>query len=232
MIDAAVPGFLPSTHGLRFENDWPRAAAFRIDVLGVQVPVGDARGGLCGGMVFAVRDLFLLGRPVPPDTTAPGSGPLYDYIGRRLKDSFTLPKGPLRYLELMAAPDGDRTWPLVGWLGKRRTRGLAWRTINDELPGIVAALQRGDLVCLGLVCTRSANLMDLGRNHQVLAYRVARDGSDVRLWVYDPNRPGRDDVVLHLSTASPTSATRIDFENGSVDVRGFFATTYTPAAPP
>ena len=54
----------------------------------------------------------------------------------------------------------------------------------------------------------------------------------MRLWVYDPNRPGRDDVVLHLSTASPTRATTIDFENGSKDVRGFFATAYAPATPP
>ena len=134
VIDAAVPGFLPSTHGLRFKNDWPQAAAFRIDVLGLQVPVGDARHGLCGGMVFAVRDLFLLGRPMPPDTTAPSSGPLYEYIGRRLKDSFILPGGPVRYLDLMAAPDGDRNWPVIGWLLKKRTRGVAWRTINDELP--------------------------------------------------------------------------------------------------
>ena len=44
-------------------------------------------------MVFAVRDLFGLGRPIPPDTTAPGSGPLYEYIGQRLKDSFDLPGG-------------------------------------------------------------------------------------------------------------------------------------------
>ena len=232
MIDAAVPGFLPSTHGLRFTNDWPAAAAFRIDVLGLQVPVGDARRGLCGGMVFAVRDLFLLGRAVPPDTVAPSSGPLYEYIGRRLKDSFSLPKGPVRYLDLMAAPDSDRNWPVVSWLLNKRTRGVAWRTINDELPGIQSALQRGDLVCLGLVCARSANPMDLGENHQVLAYRVARDGTDVRVWVYDPNRPGHDDVVLHLSTASPTRATAIDFENGSKDVRGFFATAYAPATPP
>ncbi len=55
---------------------------------------------------------------------------------------------------------------------------------------MTAALQRGDLVCLGLVCTRSANPLDLGENHQVLAYRMVRDGADVRVWVYDPNRPG------------------------------------------
>lgn len=231
MIDAAVPGFLPSTHGLRFKNDWPKAAAFKVDVLGQQIPVGDASKGLCGGMVFAVRDLFRLGRPVPADTTAPASGPLYEYIGQRLKDSFFLPNGPLRYLDLMAAPDGDRSWPLIGWLLKKRTRGVAWRTINDALPEVIAALQRGDLVCLGLVCTRSASPLDLGENHQVLAYRIVRDGADVRVWVYDPNRPLRDDVVLHLSTADPTRATVIDFEHGSVDVRAFFVTPYTPATP-
>jgi len=232
VIDAAVPGFLPSSHGLRFKNDWPKAAAMRLDVLGQKILVGDASKGLCGGMVFAVRDLFRLGRPVPPDTTAPASGPLYEYIGSRLRDSFFLPNGPLRYLDLMAAPDGDRNWPLIGWLMKKRTSGIASRTINEALPEVTAALQRGDLVCLGLVCTRSASPLDLGDNHQVLAYRLVRDGADVRLWVYDPNRPGRDDVVLHLSTAAPTRATTIEFENGSKDVRGFFVTPYTPGTPP
>jgi hypothetical protein len=231
VIDAAVPGFAPSTHGLKFKNDWPPAAAFRIDVFGLKVPVGDARRGLCGGMVYAVRDLFGLGLPVPPDTTAPGSGPLYDYIGQRLKDSFDVPKGVARYVDLMATPDGDRGG-ILGWLLGKRTRGVAWRTINDELPGIVASLQRGDLVCLGLICTRSSNPMDLGENHQVLAYRVRRDGSDVQLWVYDPNRPLRDDVVLQLSTADPTKPTPIRMVNGSVDVRAFFAAAYKPSTPP
>ena len=119
MIDAAVPGFLPSSHGLRFKNDWPKAAAMRLDVLGQKIPVGDARKGLCGGMVFAVRDLFRLGRPVPPDTTAPGERAAVRVHRARLRDSFFLPNGPLRYLDLMAAPDGDRNWPLVGWLLKQ-----------------------------------------------------------------------------------------------------------------
>ena len=103
----AVTGFTPSSRAFRFANHWPHVAAFTVQVLGVNVEVGNAQKGLCGGMVFAVRDYFQHDQPIPTDTTAPASGPLYEYIGRRLKESFDLPLGPTKYLALMAAPLAD-----------------------------------------------------------------------------------------------------------------------------
>lgn len=231
-MSAAVPGFLPSTGAFHFPNSWPHVAAFTIDVAGLQVPVGNAQHGLCGGMAFAARDYFESEVPIPADTSAPATGALYEFIGRRLKESFDLPLGPTKYLDLMAAPDGDVGIPLLGWLVKRWSRGIGWRTIHDEVPRILADLDGGQLSCLGLVCARGVNPMDLGLNHQVLAYRYERNGNQLQIGVYDPNRPGRDDVTLDLAVDAPTKPTPILFVNGSKDVRGFFRVKYAPATPP
>jgi hypothetical protein len=206
--------------------------AFTVRVGGIDVEVGNAEKGLCGGMVFAARDFFEHGRPIPALSQPPPSGLLYEYVGSRLKDSFDLPLGPSKYLEYMAAPDGDKGLPFLGWLLRKRVRGIAWRTIHDELPKIIADIDHGHLSCVGLVCASGINPSDLGANHQVLAYRYERSGDDVRLWVYDPNRPRGDDVYLELSTARPERATAIRFVNGSKKVRGFFRVMYASAAPP
>jgi hypothetical protein len=228
----AVSGFLPSAQAFRFGNSWPHVPAFTIDVKGLDVPIGDASKGLCGGMVFAARDYFEKGQPIPTVTTTPGSGPLYEHVGRRLKESFDLPLGPAKYLQFMAAPDGDAGVPVLRWFGLLRVRGIAYRTIHDELPKIAADIDANRLSCIGLVCCRGANPMDLGENHQVLAYRYELAADDMRLWVYDPNRPGRDDIYLRLSVGRPTKPTPIEFVNGSKDVRGFFRVAYTPETPP
>ena len=228
----AVTGFTPSSRGLRFPNRWPKAAAFSITFLGRDVEVGNAQKGLCGGMVFAVRDYFEHDLPLPSDTTAPASGALYHYIGRRLKESFDLPLGPTKYLEYMAAPAGDKGIPILKWIIGPSVRGVAWRTIHDELPKITNDIDSGRLSCIGLVCATGINPADLGQNHQVLAYRYERNNDDMRLWVYDPNRPLEDNVFLNFSMEHPTSPTPINFVNGSKDVRAFFRVSYKPSQPP
>jgi hypothetical protein len=231
-MNAAVQGFLPSTSAFHFPNSWPHVAAFTIDVAGLQVPLGDASRGLCGGMAFAARDYFEAHRPIPVDMFVPSDGPLYEFIGQRLKDSFDLPLGPTKYLDLMSAPDGDVGIPGLGWLFTTWRRGIAWRTITEEVPKIVADIDAGQLSCIGLVCTRGVNPMELGRNHQVLAYRYEHNGDLLRVGVYDPNRPNRDDVTLDLSLIHPTHPTQIMFVNGSKEVRGFFRVKYSPVTPP
>lgn len=228
----AVPGFTPSEHGFQFPNSWPHVPAFTVRVGGIDVPVGDAAKGLCGGMVFAARDYFEHHRPIPRVHHAPSSGELYEYIGRRLKESFDLPIGPSKYLEYMAAPAGDAGMFLLRWLGLRTARGVARRTILDELPKVVADIDSGRLACVGLVCAHGVDPMDLGENHQVLAYRYERMGGDMRVWVYDPNRPRSDDTHLRFSTSRPHRATDIEFVNGSKHVRGFFRVSYFPSEPP
>ena len=53
-----VPGFLPSTNGFHFGNSWPHEPTLTIPFPTGPIKVGDAAGGLCGGMAFAVRDFF------------------------------------------------------------------------------------------------------------------------------------------------------------------------------
>ena len=99
----------------------------RIGIPGVvSLPIGDASNGLCGGMAFAARDYFEAERPPPDETTAPGAGPLFDYLVERLFDSFDLPLGPARYLALMSPllSDGETIWsrsgsPPTGGRGRR-----------------------------------------------------------------------------------------------------------------
>jgi hypothetical protein len=74
MESGSVPNFLPSTNAFRFTNTFPPAPTVRIH-LGIvgTVGVGNASQGVCGGMVFAVRDYFeatchrrrTTNRPVP-----------------------------------------------------------------------------------------------------------------------------------------------------------------------
>ena len=117
MTTRTVPGFLPSTSGFAFANDFPKVPVRHIGIPGVvSVPIGDASNGLCGGMAFAARDYFEARMPPPPDTEPPGSGPLFEYLVDRLFGSFDLPFGPARYLQLMSPllPDGETTWSRLG----------------------------------------------------------------------------------------------------------------------
>jgi hypothetical protein len=85
---------------------------------------------------------------------------------------------------------------------------------------------------LGLVRIRSADPFDLKENHQVLAYGYDLAGGDLTLRVYDPNRPGRDDVTLSLGVANPFRPTRITAFPAGAPVLAFFRVPYRTAAPP
>ena len=68
----AVPGFKASVNGLHFTNSWPNEPDIVANVPPFgNVSIGDASNGLCGGMVFTVRDVFQAGLPPIPDTANP-----------------------------------------------------------------------------------------------------------------------------------------------------------------
>jgi hypothetical protein len=227
----AVEGFLPSRSGFAFANDFPSVPVRRIGVPGVvSVGVGDASNGLCGGMTYAVRDYFEAGRTPPTDAAAPGEGPLFDYLVDRLFDSFDLPAGPARYLELMSPllPDGET---LLSRLGLA-PHGRAWRMIEAEWPRVRDDVDAGHPSPLGLVMVRSSNPFDLRLNHQVLAYAYEVDGPVLRLSILDPNLPGRDDVTLTMSIADPGRPTAATIRPDGRAVLAFFRTTYRAKTPP
>ena len=228
---ARVPGFLPSGNGLHFINAWPHEPDLTIALPGVgTLPIGDASNGVCGGMVYAVRDVFQTPglAPVAATDNPPPGSPLYRYIVTRLLESFDVGHlGFARYLEWMLTPDADAA---LGPLLTRR--GIAWKTIVEEWSArIRPELDAGRLVCLGLVTVAGADPRLLGQNHQVMAYGydLAADGQ-LTLHIYDPNTPRAqaDDVRISLSVLRPRLATPIT-HNVAIDhpVRGFFHTTYT-----
>src|SRR5215468_5515757 len=118
MPDVRVPGFVPSQSGLHFANSFPHEADVTIPLPGGRsLALGDAANGLCGGMVYTARDYFESGRVPPSDTRPPTPDtPLFKYLVARLLESFSLPLGVLRYIELMSdqLPDSGSQASVAG----------------------------------------------------------------------------------------------------------------------
>lgn len=229
---AAVDGFLPSTSGFHFTNAFPRQPVLVFDPPGpLRVPIGDASRGLCGGMTYAVRDLFEAGRRPPDlDTPPPPDSPLYRYIVRRLFASWDLPYGVARYYRLMGTPGSDHPVRVA------TVRGTGMVTAADEWPRVRLDLHQGVLSPLGLVTEHTPNPLRLGHNHQVLAYAYAQEGSTVTLRVYDPNTAvaDGDGVRLVFNLANPADGIPIthNVAVGGRPVRAFFRARYRRAVPP
>jgi len=188
MASNAVHGFLPSRHGFAFPNRWPAAPArvFRLGL--VQVGIGDASRGLCGGMVFVARDRFELGGLALAGAGQPEPGtPLFDEIVGRQLDSF----GPLW------------TVPLRFWLAALGGQGRRDReTVRSTWPAIRADIDRGVLSMVGLVRSATGNPLHPNLGHQVIGYRYEEASSRVTLGVYDPNHPGDDGVTVGFDVGS------------------------------
>jgi hypothetical protein len=231
MASCSVPGFLPSTSGFHFANDFPHVPVRHIGIPGViDIPIGDASNGLCGGMALAARDYFEAKRPPPVDTTAPGEGPLFDYLCGRLFDSFDLPRGPARYLELMSPllSDGETVWSRIGIA----PHGRAWQMVRDEWPKVRADIDGGRPSALGLIKVKSSAPRQLKQDHQVLAYGYDLEDGILRLRLYDPNQPGNDDVTLSLSVADPSRPITITTSPSAGPVYAFFRVSYRVTSPP
>ena len=107
----AVPGFLPSTHGLRFPNRFPPGPTLRFGPIDPRiVGIGDASAGLCGGMSWLVRERFEAGRPIEPDAIAPSNGsPLFQALVRRQVLSLDWLRTPIAFWWMgMLSPDRAR----------------------------------------------------------------------------------------------------------------------------
>ncbi len=222
--------FLPSRDGFAFSNSWPDEPAIRIPTPFGQIGIGNAARGLCGGMVFGALDYWHAGTPPPASRPAPGS-PLFRFIVRRLIQSWRIPAGVARYYYWMTLPDADTSLRLVAPVVLPR-RGLRTRSITGHWPRIRALLDAGQPAALGVVTVASPNPLQLGHNHQVLAYGYATAGTKITLHVYDPNSGPADDVCIRFDAATDSDAGLTHSIDISRPVRGFFLTAYSPAAPP
>jgi len=182
---AVIEGFLPSTRGLRFANRFPPGPTVRLGPLDSRwLGIGDASAGLCGGMSWFVRERFEAGLPTPPDLEPPANGSLlFRALVRRQVLSLDWLRLPVR-IWLMAAMGAERA---------RRT------TLDREWPRIRADIDAGRPAMIALVRQAEANPFALTMNHQVLGYGYLADTDVVRIRIYDPNWPGRDDVEIELA---------------------------------
>jgi len=181
-VSNAVPGFLPSTRGLHFANRFPPGPTVRLGPIDPRwIGIGDASTGLCGGMSWYVRDRFVAGQPVPPDAQPPANGsPLFKALVRFQVKSLEWLRTPLRF------------W----WMGAFGRDRIARRTRETQWPRIRATIDAGRLAQVGLVRHIGLNPLNLTRSHQVVGYGYTIEGDTVRLSLYDPNWPDRDDVAV------------------------------------
>ena len=179
---SAVPGFLPSTHGLHFANRFPPGPTVRLGPFDPRwFGIGDASAGLCGGMAWYVRERFERGLPIPADTEAPANGsPLFQALVRAQVQSLEWMRTPLIF------------W----WIGAHDPAGTARRSRDREWPRIRATIDVGYLAMVGLIRHQGLNPFRLTESHQVLAYAAEGNGEAVSIRMYDPNWPDRDDISI------------------------------------
>jgi hypothetical protein len=219
-----ITGFLPSTHGLHYSNSsWPHEPDLTLSTPFGNIPIGDASNGLCGGMVFAVRDLFDAGRQPPPDrANPPGNGAAFNYLVGRLFDSFNVPGGVIEYYTWMNLPTHNT---LLG------PKGLSDLTINESMPIVRHTIDAGQPCPLGLVCVHSSDPTMLGKNHQVLAFGYEDAGAMTTVRVYDPNLPDDDGVTISFNHTNPAHTTTFNYSGGETPL-GFFTCTWYRAHDP
>jgi len=204
MVERAVPGFLPSVHGLHFANAFPPGPTFRLGPFDSRViRVGDAAAGLCGGMAMTARDLWAAGVPAPPETEPPVNGSRrFNALVRRQVQSLDWLRVPIWYAVLAVVHDEDAS--ASARAGPWRRGPVRVPTLEREWPRVRAELDAGRPCLLELVRAGGISASALARNHQVLAWAheasTVASGALVRVRVYDPNHPGRDDVALELSS--------------------------------
>ncbi len=186
-----VPGFLPSTHGLHFPNSFPPGPTLKLGFLDARrIGVGDAAQGLCGGMCVYVRRRVENGLSVPLDSVPPPNGsPLFRSLVREQLRSLRAGLVPFRFWRMSSLPELTRL---------RRTRQREW-------PMIRTSLDDGRLAVIGLIRVEGRNPFKLVGNHQVLAFGYEEDGTSIRLKVYDPNWPNRDDIWVPVDGSGPQS---------------------------
>jgi hypothetical protein len=223
--------FQASTNGLAFTNSFPHEPAVVLHTPLGDINVGDAGKGLCGGMAFAAMDYWNADLIAPTERPDQGT-PLYNFLVKRIVDSWHVPAGVLQYFQWMNLPDADENYEFLG-RPIATERGLASRTITQQWPLIQSDLDAGVPSPLGLVTVKSHNVQDIGVNHQVVAYGYSVDGADVTINVYDPNSGQDDGVAIAFDTSAPTKETAFTNNiNMSHPLRGFFRTAYAPVSPP
>lgn len=231
VIERRVQRFNVAEHGFKFPNNFPMTAFPVQEVAGFRIT--NTAFGLCGGMVYAACDYFLAARVVPPRTDPPTGGKLFDFLWRRLVDSFNLPLGagnPARYLHFM-----DPNLPDAGAPGLSPA-GRSWAMINEEWPKVREAIDADRLCPIALVTTKSPDPGKIFYNHQVLVYGYRAEGPVVTLLIYDPNVPCTE-ATLRVDLSDANAPPDVTYSHGlpagsDGRVHFFMRTDYGYVTPP
>ena len=200
--------FLPSKHGFHFPNAFrfKTTIEFKNGIFDHFVPKDyytyqiDEGYGLCGGMALGAHEYFVQKRKIPKDKKAPKKGDkLYDFVLDRLYVSFGQP----RFSELTQA--------LSWWGSIEYKETLLEEDTRKELERITNKIDQKEPVQLMLIY-QTKTTGSPWDNHQVLAYGYEKDYSSIRFFIYDPNKPDRDDIVITL--AQKTNGKHYLYQNG------------------
>ena len=169
-----------------------------------------ASRGRCGGMVFAALDMYDAGTTPPVGGTA-GALPAFDS-----------PLAHLIWRRQVASVVTHLGWNLwrfavLTYLPTPGPQGVGLVT-RRELLRLFDVLASGRPAPLGLIS--GLGLTHLARNHQVLAWGADFGDRYVRVNIYDPNYPLRDDIVLEVPFAAGPVIERIGGRRKAW--RGFF----------
>jgi hypothetical protein len=216
-------------HGLAFPNRFPPGPTLTLGPFDPRVlGFGDAAAGLCGGMALTARDLWAAGIGAPDDPRPPATGsPRFRALVRRQVESLDWLRVPLRYLDLQACRP-DPPGRLARVLRREPPRVDA---VLREWPRIRVGLASGVPVVVGLIRVSGTSPWRLTGNHQVLAWAWSEAADRIDVHVYDPNHPGRDDVVLRVAIDPGPGPwrDRIRLEQSTGEpLLGFFRQPYPP----
>ncbi|MCA9921079.1 MAG: hypothetical protein KC421_01840 [Anaerolineales bacterium] len=208
--------FIPAKHGFQFVNRFPGYwIPFSIPSI-PDIPSVSNIYGLCGGMSASAYDFLLAGIPIPERRRAPGRiTPLHQYLHRRQVDSLTMGKQVVRFVRWMALPD----------------EAVQLRT-DETIKELKLRLDAGIPTPIGLVYISSRETWQIWQNHQVLAVNYTEEDNLLRIQVYEPNYPRRNDVFIQCWPDGHGGWQSVQLIGDKrKHVRGFFAMPYEPVMP-
>ncbi len=207
--------FRPSTHGWAFPNRF----RYPPSMLGLSVPVSPTFG-FCGGLCWSALDRYYAERlPTALDAPRPGE-PLYEELLQRQLNALST-GGWIRVHEWQAKPDTPERF---------RRNDIGTATLA-EYRRARQLLDSGEPVLLHLVRV-AGPFANPTENHQVLAWSSQENPTarNARIRVYDPDRPGDDDVFIELALKRENGRVALRQSTGEA-LRGFFVVDYDRPRP-
>ena len=215
--------FTPLRHGFKFQNEFsgiPFLYRLFPRVYGLMQRLFLSRNlyGLCGGMCFTALDYFHARESLPLLSSPPTLGhALHTHLFQRQNETYG------RFGQTLAR--------FVLW--SLRSDALLEQKTYQEFVRIQPSLDRNQPVVLGLVYVHISQSIAIWMNHQVIAYRFERTQKGETVYLYDPNYPSQEDIMIDLvkTKRGVRCLQRNLRHNGAVPVRGFFEVPYRRRLP-